>query len=196
MNPLNWLLRSKCNLSLFHYENLSMLRDQLDKQSWEFTIQLDSVHDMGSSLSDTWKQFPIKVVLEGYRRCPDSHDLSECHHLYDLGRHILPPISLTVLTLTPKFFLQQPSGTTLNLWRDQSLWVKCRRITLTSKIYKIYIILGHFWCSAAKFENRGYIQRLQQCYFSLFRKSETKIWYMSVCVSVHLCLCVLSDTSE
>ncbi len=22
----------------------------------------------------------FKVVLEGYRRCPDSHDLSECHH--------------------------------------------------------------------------------------------------------------------
>ncbi len=28
------------------------------------------------------------MVLEGYRRCPDSHDLSECHHLCDLGRHI------------------------------------------------------------------------------------------------------------
>ncbi len=28
------------------------------------------------------------VVLECYRRCPDSHDPSECHHLYDLGRHI------------------------------------------------------------------------------------------------------------
>ena len=23
----------------------------------------------------------FKVVLEGYRRCPDSHVLSECHHL-------------------------------------------------------------------------------------------------------------------
>ncbi len=23
----------------------------------------------------------FKVVLEGYRRCPDNHDLSECHHL-------------------------------------------------------------------------------------------------------------------
>ncbi len=32
--------------------------------------------------------FKVKVVLEGYRRCPDSHDLSECHHMYDLGRHI------------------------------------------------------------------------------------------------------------
>ena len=27
----------------------------------------------------------FKVVLEGYRRCSVSHDLSECHHLYDLG---------------------------------------------------------------------------------------------------------------
>ncbi len=47
----------------------------------------------------------LKVVLEGYRRCPDSHDLSECHHLYD--------ISLTVLTLTPKNYLWKPSGITL-----------------------------------------------------------------------------------
>ncbi len=30
----------------------------------------------------------INVVLEGYRRCSDSHDLSECHHLYDLGSHL------------------------------------------------------------------------------------------------------------
>ncbi len=59
----------------------------------------------------------IKVVLGGYPRCPDSHDLSECHHLYDLGRHLeyilalrplltakylISPIRLTVLTLTPK----------------------------------------------------------------------------------------------
>ncbi len=29
----------------------------------------------------------FKVVLGGYPRCTDSHDLSECHHLYDLGRH-------------------------------------------------------------------------------------------------------------
>ncbi len=30
----------------------------------------------------------FKVVLEGYCRCPDSHDLSECHYLYGLGGHI------------------------------------------------------------------------------------------------------------
>ncbi len=65
----------------------------------------------------------LKVVLEGYRRCPDSHDLSECHHLHELGRHIqpllaaknlLPTTSLTVLTLTLKRYLEQPSRTTLN----------------------------------------------------------------------------------
>ena len=52
---------------------------------------------------------PVKVVLQGY----------ECHHLYDLGRHIaalrssrslaaetaLSTLSLTVLTLTPKISL-------------------------------------------------------------------------------------------
>ena len=49
----------------------------------------------------------FKVVLGGYPRCPDNHDLSKCHRLYDLGRHMaaknhLTPISLTVSTLTPK----------------------------------------------------------------------------------------------
>ncbi len=33
----------------------------------------------------------LKVVLEGCCRCPDSHDLSAYHHLYDLGRHISSP---------------------------------------------------------------------------------------------------------
>ena len=31
----------------------------------------------------------IKVVLQGYPRCPDSHILSECHRLYDLDRCIV-----------------------------------------------------------------------------------------------------------
>ena len=45
----------------------------------------------------------VKVVLGGYPRCPDNHDLSKFHHLYDLGRHYhLTPISLTVSTLTHK----------------------------------------------------------------------------------------------
>ncbi len=43
----------------------------------------------------------IKVVLQGYPSCPNSHDLSECHHPYGLGRH-LPPISITVSSLTTK----------------------------------------------------------------------------------------------
>ncbi len=30
---------------------------------------------------DNFNISQFKVVLEGYRRCPDSHDLSECHHL-------------------------------------------------------------------------------------------------------------------
>ncbi len=33
----------------------------------------------------------FKVVLGGYRSCPDTHDLSQCHHLYDLGRHTQQP---------------------------------------------------------------------------------------------------------
>ena len=34
---------------------------------------------------------PFKVVLGGSPRCRDNHDLSKCHHLYDLGRHIEQP---------------------------------------------------------------------------------------------------------
>ncbi len=50
----------------------------------------------------------LKVVLGGYRRCPDSHDLSE--YVLTLrpllaAKNIVPPISLTVLTLTPKKYL-------------------------------------------------------------------------------------------
>ena len=29
-----------------------------------------------------------RVVPQGYPRCPDIHNLSECNHLYDLTRHI------------------------------------------------------------------------------------------------------------
>ena len=29
----------------------------------------------------------FKVVLQGYPGCPNSHDLSEYHHPYGLGRH-------------------------------------------------------------------------------------------------------------
>ncbi len=78
----------------------------------------------------------VKVVLEGCCRCPDSHDLSAYHHLYDLGRHIaalrssrpldtknlFPPISWTALTLTPKNYSWKPSGTTLNFYIDQC-WI-------------------------------------------------------------------------
>ncbi len=39
-------------------------------------------------IPDSWT---VKVVLGGSPRCPDNHDLSKCHHLYDLGRHIEQP---------------------------------------------------------------------------------------------------------
>ncbi len=34
-------------------------------------------------------QQKVMVVLQGYPRWPDSHDLSECHHLYCLGKYIV-----------------------------------------------------------------------------------------------------------
>ena len=57
----------------------------------------------------------VKVVLQGSPKSPDIHDLSEYHRLYDLGRHLLPPISLTVLTLTQKKYLWDLWRTTLRL---------------------------------------------------------------------------------
>ena len=43
-------------------------------------------------------QLVLKVVLGGSPRCPDNHDLSKCHPLYDLGRHIelYSPIKATL----------------------------------------------------------------------------------------------------
>ncbi len=35
--------------------------------------------------------YNFKVVLHGSPRSPDIHDLSECYHLYDLGRHTEQP---------------------------------------------------------------------------------------------------------
>ena len=53
------------------------------------------------------------MVLQGSPTSSDIHDMSECHHLYDLeyaatlrppmaAKNLPPPINLTVLTLTPK----------------------------------------------------------------------------------------------
>ncbi len=73
---------------------------------------------------DTWSLWVVtewslvfKVVLHRSPRCQDNHDLSECHRLYDLSRHIeqpyLPPISLTASTLTSKKHLWDLWRTTL-----------------------------------------------------------------------------------
>ncbi len=94
------------------------------------------------------------MVLEGYHRCPDSHDLSECHHLYDFGRHLLPTISLTVLTLTPKNYPWKPSGTTLTSMYAQCtlkealhilqhttwIWIYPEHVSSDSYIIQSYII--------------------------------------------------------
>ncbi len=41
----------------------------------------------------------IKVVLEGHSRCPDCHDLSECHHLYKFNSVHFDSEKLSVETL-------------------------------------------------------------------------------------------------
>ncbi len=43
------------------------------------------MEDRGGPLESLKKS--LKVVLHRSPRSPDIHDLSECHHLYDLGRH-------------------------------------------------------------------------------------------------------------
>ncbi len=54
-----------------------------------YTIMTQSIQcSQGIYLNFLTLYHSIKVVLGGYRRCPDSHALSECHHLYELGRHI------------------------------------------------------------------------------------------------------------
>ena len=64
----------------------------------------------------------FKVVLHGSPRSPNIHDMSECHHLYDFGRHHLPPTSLTVLTLTSKKY-------PWDLWRTTSKYCIWRLIS-------------------------------------------------------------------
>ncbi len=68
-------------------------RNSLKKEGSQSSEKVGQISTMSSEnykvpQMTLWKSGFIKVVLEGYRRCPDSHDPSECHHLYDLGRHI------------------------------------------------------------------------------------------------------------
>ncbi len=54
----------------------------------------------------------IKVVLRGYPRCPNNHDLSECHHPYGLGRYIKQPSSYQYISFN--FDSKKVSVITLN----------------------------------------------------------------------------------
>ncbi len=44
--------------------------------------------------------YMMKVVLGGFLKCPHNHDLSKCHCLYDFGRHMIAPLTVSTLTLT------------------------------------------------------------------------------------------------
>ncbi len=52
-------------------------------------VYIDSVIILcGPSVTFVLISNSLKVVLGGCPRCPDNHDLSKCHRLYDLGRYI------------------------------------------------------------------------------------------------------------
>ena len=58
---------------------------------WEITLEYRMGFSPGNFFAISFLDislFYFKVVLEGYCRCPDSHNPSECHNLYDLGRHM------------------------------------------------------------------------------------------------------------
>ncbi len=55
---------------------------------WSMTKSQIMAIFVGSNTSVA-SHFTFQVVPEGDPRCPDIHDLSECYHLYDLGRHVL-----------------------------------------------------------------------------------------------------------
>ena len=74
------------------------------------------------------------MVLQGSLRSPDIHDLSEWHRLYYLGRYLLPPISLTVLTLTPKKYLW-------DLWRTTLTIVACHWMSIPHSHLFIHLFI-------------------------------------------------------
>ncbi len=78
--------------------------------------------DQSSSCSSDVSPNPIKVVPAGYRRCPDSHDLTLRPLL--AANNLLPPISLTALTLTPKNYPWKPSGTTLKIQEKVKIFLR------------------------------------------------------------------------
>ena len=56
----------------------------------EHTICLDSRNAPKNPLYYVSMGY-FKVVLQGLPKSQDIHDLSECHRIYDLGRHIKQP---------------------------------------------------------------------------------------------------------
>ncbi len=63
--------------------------DELSHLSERMTpVEFDRIALQYLKLKKVHCLYIFKVVLGGYPRCPDSHDLSECHHLYDLGKQI------------------------------------------------------------------------------------------------------------
>ena len=61
----------------------------------------------------------IKVVLQGSPRSPDIQNLSECHRLYDWGRHTEQP--------SPSYLADvdiSPNPNTFNFWTSESEYIK------------------------------------------------------------------------
>ncbi len=70
----SWKYLKKKSKTIFLTQEI--LSPSVSKKKYEVTV-----FSLGQCLIMQWTAF--KLVLEGYCRCPDSHDPSECHHLYD-----------------------------------------------------------------------------------------------------------------
>ncbi len=88
-------------MSYYHLDSIC-----LERFSFTSIFIFKTVYLFAKNLAMKVHPKHVKVVLQGSPKWQDSHDLSECHRLYDLGRrieeHHLPALSLTVSTLTPK----------------------------------------------------------------------------------------------
>ena len=58
---------------------------QLSSEPWAETTPGEPFLTTGDSKYANVLTTQFKVVQWGYPRYPDSHDMSECHHLYDLS---------------------------------------------------------------------------------------------------------------
>ena len=66
--------------------------------------------------------YHTQVVLRGSPNCQDSHDLSECHHLYDLGRNIEQTSLQAFLTQDRFCWTKMWTDAHIRMWTIAERW--------------------------------------------------------------------------